>query len=85
MTGRDLIIFIKENKLEDAEIISSANEGEFQFGETIRGINGEDDLVYLCDYLQGRLSIELFHPIGSMDGELSYPTTEEALKMRGLR
>ncbi len=99
MTGKDLIKFIQDNKLEDLEV--GEYGGNLIFGGFIPIKDESDDDIryYICpgDGHIGDLRheppeahIEWFHVISKLDDgdydktEFIELTTEEALKLRGL-
>ena len=92
VTGKDLIKFIQDNKLENMEIMGTFLEGEVQFGQEIRLNEGKDELVYLLQIKgEGHESdvsflIELCHikdEFANIRG-YDYISTDEALRIRGI-
>lgn len=89
MTGRDLIRFIQENKLEDMELQAGGEMGQTRFGDNII-VNGSDELDYYL-YTEGMFGpsftckIELCHLTGDGRAEFKEINAQEALKLRGLR
>ena len=81
MTGKDLIKFIQDNKLEDEELQPNGMEGQVQFGPIFH-VNGEDELIYFIDSETCKCVIELCHPLSETEGDFMNPTVEEALKLR---
>lgn len=89
MTGQDIIQFIKDNRLEDLEIKWDADDHQMMFGDYIR-ISDSEELAYFVGYPMAedasgdiQTVIEVFNK--NADGyPWTHPTTNEALKMRGL-
>ncbi len=90
MTGGELIKFIQENKLEDFEIKEcEADCREFMFGDIIKLDDGRELCYFVGTPMKKNSTtekqgvIEIFNK--RTDGWMwTHPTTEEALKLRGL-
>lgn len=88
MTGKDLIKFITENRLEEVEVLASPHQDAFQFGNwTMKDAQTPDDtMTYLVGELECRgqftTEIEAFYFNGATGGTIKLLTPEEALKLR---
>lgn len=81
MTGKDLIKFIQDNKLENEELQLNGMEGQVQFGPIFH-VNDKDELIYFLNAETCECTIELCHPLSETEGDFTNPSTEEALKLR---
>ncbi len=89
MTGQDIIQFIRDNRLEDLEIKMGDDEHQMMFGDYMRTPDGKE-LAYFIGFPMTETTsdsiqavIEVFDK--NSDGfKWAHPTTNEALKMRGL-
>ena len=81
MTGKDLIKFIQDNKLENEELQPNGMVGQVQFGPIFH-VNGENELIYFLNAETCECTIELCQPLSDTEGDFTNPSTAEALKLR---